>query len=597
MKNSDNDIPFVVIRNEMKWSEKSKLFFLRFFLRQNDKIQCFRSSGSLILIFLSLNLILFLNSCGIRKSIKHIPDVKQYSLDVPKVNKINDSTFSFNQNYLTKNKQQIWELYIQGNPLQLGYNNGALTQNLMQKQEEIFFSKIEGFVPSKFKQNLLRGFLKWYNRKMYLNVREDFQAEIYGMSQYSSDKYNFIAPKFLRSMYLHGAHDIGHAMQDLMMVGCTSLAVWNENTEDGDLLIGRNFDFYVGDDFAKNKVIEFVQPEEGIPYLSVTWAGMIGVVSGMNKEGITVTINAGKSKIPMAAKTPISLVTREILQYARTIDEAIAIAKKRKVFVSESILVGSANDKNAVIIEVSPDNFGVYKVENTSQVFCTNHFQSEAYKNDKRNQKHIAESHSEYRYEKLQELLAENKKLNPEKMAAILRDKSGLKGENIGFGNEKAINQLIAHHAVIFSPQKKLVWVSANPYQLGEFVCYDLNEIFSDKRLKSGVFAKSELNIAKDPFLDSPEFKNYEQYKMMSEEVEKGIEGDVLLTDDFLPHYQSLNPDFWLVYYHAGKYYYSQKEYAKAKTEFEKALTKEITTVPDRENVEKYLRKTVKKLK
>ncbi|WP_288459940.1 C45 family peptidase [uncultured Chryseobacterium sp.] len=551
----------------------------------------------MILIFLSLNLILFLNSCGIRKSIKHIPDVKQYSLDIPKVNKINDSTFSFNQNYLTKNKQQIWELYIQGNPLQLGYNNGALTKNLMQKQEEIFFSKIEGFVPSKFKQNLLRGFLKWYNRKMYLNVREDFQAEIYGMSQYSSDKYNFIAPKFLRSMYLHGAHDIGHAMQDLMMVGCTSLAVWSENTEDGDLLIGRNFDFYVGDDFAKNKVIEFVQPEEGIPYLSVTWAGMIGVVSGMNKEGITVTINAGKSKIPLTAKTPISLVTREILQYAATIDEAIAIAKKRKVFVSESILVGSANDKNAVIIEVSPDNFGVYEVENTSRVFCTNHFQSEAYKNDKRNQKHIAESHSEYRYEKLQELLAENKKLNPEKMAAILRDKSGLKGEKIGFGNEKAINQLLAHHAVIFSPQKKLVWVSANPYQLGEFVCYDLNEIFSDKRLKSGEFAKSELNIPKDPFLDSPEFKNYERYKMMSEEVEKGIEGDILLTDDFLSRYQSLNPDFWLVYYHAGKYYYSQKEYVKAKTEFEKALTKEITTVPDRKNVEKYLRKTERKLK
>lgn len=589
MKNKGKTNVQSVILNETKWNEESKRKKIDFSFRRNDK--------TLILIFLSLNLCLFLNSCGIRKSIKHIPDVKQYSLDVPKVNKINDSTFSFNQNYLTKNKQQIWELYIQGNPLQLGYNNGALTQNLMQKQEEIFFSKIEGFVPSKFKQNLLRGFLKWYNRKMYLNVREDFQAEIYGMSQYSSDQYNFIAPKFLRSMYLHGAHDIGRAMQDLMMVGCTSLAVWNENTEDGDLLIGRNFDFYVGDDFAKNKVIEFVQPEEGIPYLSVTWAGMIGVVSGMNKEGITVTINAGKSKIPMAAKTPISLVTREILQYARTIDEAIAIAKKRKVFVSESILVGSANDKNAVIIEVSPDNFGVYEVKNTSRVFCTNHFQSEAYKNDKRNQKHIAESHSEYRYEKLQELLAENKKLNPEKMATILRDKSGLKGEKIGYGNEKAINQLIAHHAVIFSPQKKLVWVSANPYQLGEFVCYDLNEIFSDKRLKNGEFAKSELNIPKDPFLDSPEFKNYEQYKMMSEEMEKGIEGDVLLTDDFLSRYQSLNPDFWLVYYHAGKYYYSQKEYAKAKTEFEKALTKEITTVPDRKNVEKYLRKTVKKLK
>lgn len=597
MKKRNNMQSFVIL-NGAKHNEESLIFWLRFFLRQNDKIRRLINDRAVILFFLSLILIVNLSSCGVRKSIKHAPDVSQYSLEVPKVNIINDSTFSFNQNYLTKNKQQLWELYIKGNPLQLGYNNGALTQHLMQKQEEIFFSKVEGFVPSKFKQKLLRGFLKWYNRKMYLNVREDFQAELYGLSQYSSDKYDFIAPKFRRAMYLHGAHDIGHAMQDLMVVGCTSLAVWNENTEDGDLLIGRNFDFYVGDEFAKNKLVEFIEPENGIPYLSVSWPGMIGVVSGMNKEGITMTINAGKSKIPLTAKTPISFVTREILQYATTIDEAIAIAKKRKVFVSESILVGSANDKNAVIIEVSPDNFGVYRVENSSKVFCTNHFQSEAYKNDKRNQKHIVESDSEYRYEKLQELLQENKKLNPEKMASILRDKSGLKGENIGYGNEKAINQLLAHHAVIFSPQKKLVWVSSNPYQLGEFVCYDLNEIFSDKRLKSGEFSKSNLNIAKDPFVDSREFKNYEKFKFAHSEIQNAIDSDdMILTDDFIPHYQSLNPDFWLVYYQSGKYYFKQKEYSKAKTEFEKALTKEITTLPDKENVEKYLKKTLRKLK
>lgn len=543
----------------------------------------------LLYLFFVLNVI----SCGVSKSIHHVPEISQYSLEIPKVEKVNDSTFSFKQNYLTKNKQQLWELYIHGNPLQLGYNNGALTQNLMQNQEAIFFSKVEGFVPSKFKQKLLNGFLKWYNRKMYLNVREDYQTEIYGLSQYSSDKYNFIAPKYLRSLYLHGAHDIGHAMQDLAMVGCSSLAVWNENTQDGDLLIGRNFDFYVGDDFAKNKLVEFVEPENGIPYMSVSWPGMIGVVSGMNKEGITVTINAGKSKIPMTAKTPISLVTREILQFAKNIEEAIAIAKKRKVFVSESILVGSANDRNAVIIEVSPDNFGVFKVENSSQLVCTNHFQSEAYKDDERNQKQIAESHSKYRYEKLQELVTENPKLNPEKMASILRDKSGLKGEKIGYGNEKALNQLLAHHAVIFSPEKRLVWVSSNPYQLGEFVCYDLNKIFSDERLKTGEFATSNLNITKDSFVDSQEFKNYEEFKKLSSQFDE----NKILSDKFINHYQALNPDFWLVYYQAGKYYFNQKDYQKAKVEFEKVLMKEITTVPDKKNVEKYLKKTLRKLK
>lgn len=540
----------------------------------------------------------FLTSCGISKSVNHIPDVKHYSLEIPDVNRINDSTFSYKQNYLTKNRQQLWELYIKGNPLQLGYNNGALTQNLMQKQEDIFFSKVEGFVPSKFRQRLLRGFLKWYNRKMYLNVREDYQAELYGLSQYSSDQYDFIAPKYLRSLYLHGAHDIGHAMQDLAMVGCSSLAVWNENTEDGDLLIGRNFDFYVGDDFARNKLVEFVQPEEGIPYMSVSWPGMLGVVSGMNKEGITVTINAGKSKIPWTAKTPISLVTREILQFAGNIEEAVAIAKKRKVFVSESILVGSAHDKNAVIIEVSPKNFGVYKVQNTSRVLCTNHFQSDTYKDDRRNQKHIKESHSEYRYEKLQELVQEEKKITPEKMASILRNTSGLHNKSIGYGNEKALNQLLAHHAVIFSPQKKLVWVSSNPYQLGEFVCYDLNEVFSGKPLSQSLQAKTGLNIARDPFADSEEFGYYEQSKMLGREISEASENkDILLSDDLIPYYQSMNPDFWLVYYQSGKYYYHKKEYPKAKIAFDKALTKEITTVPDRENVEKYLRKTLKKLK
>lgn len=548
-------------------------------------------------LFLYFLFCCILISCGVSKSVHHLPDVKQYSLEIPKVNRINDTTFSYKQNYLTKNKQQLWELYITGNPLQLGYNNGALTQNLMQKQEGIFFSKVEGFVPSKFRQKILRGFLKWYNRKMYLNVRKDYQAELYGLSQYSSDQYDFIAPKYLRNLYLHGAHDIGHAMQDLAMVGCSSLAVWNENTEDGDLLIGRNFDFYVGDDFAKNKLVEFVKPEDGIPYMSVSWPGMIGVVSGMNKEGITVTINAGKSKIPLTAKTPISLVTREILQYAKNIDEAIAIARKRKVFVSESILVGSAHDKKAIIIEVSPKNFGVYSVQNTSKVLCTNHFQSEAYKDDTRNQKHIEESHSEYRYEKLQELLQEEKKLTPEKIASILRNRSGLQGENIGYGNEKSLNQLLAHHGVIFSPQKKLVWVSSNPYQLGEFVCYDLNAIFSDNGLQHSDLSKSQLNIGKDPFVESQEFKNYEEYRVVNTKISDAIQNREFLTDNYIARYLSLNPDFWKGYYMAGKYYFYMKEYSKAKAEFERALTKEITTVPDRKDTEKFLKKTLKKLK
>ena len=210
-----------------------------------------------------------------------------------------------------------------------------------------------------------------------------------------------------------GHMTLGMRCNDLMLVGCTSFAAWDDKTDDGELLIARNFDFYAGDEFAENKIIAFMKPDKGYKFMSVTWGGIIGVVSGMNEKGLTVTINAGKSKIPLVAKTPISIVTREILQYASTIDEAIAIAKKREVFVSEAIMVGSAVDKKAVLIEVSPKKFGVHDVENSNQLICSNHFQSDAYKDDRRNQKTIEESHSEYRYQRMTELLSEEDKIIP----------------------------------------------------------------------------------------------------------------------------------------------------------------------------------------
>lgn len=544
-------------------------------------------------IFALALLIFFLNSCGVSKSINNRPDVSRYNSSIPKKVKINDSTFVAGNNFLVKNKQGQWELYVEGNPLQIGKITGNLTQELMQNQEAIFFNKVEEIVPSKTQQYLLQKFLAWYNRKMYQHIPEDYKAEIYGLSKYSSSNFSKIGNPYLRLLYLHGAHDIGHALKDLMLVGCSSFAVWGDKTMDNELLIARNFDFYAGDDFAKEKIIAFVNPSEGHKFMSVTWGGMIGVVSGMNDQGLTVTINAGKSEIPLIAKTPISIVTREILQYASTIDEAIAIAKKREVFVSEAIFVGSAKDKKAAIIEVSPDNFGVYEVDNTEKVICSNHFQSDAYKNDARNVKWIAESHSMYRFQRMEELISENKKLEVQDAVAILRNKNGLENKEIGFGNEKALNQLLAHHGIVFKPESLKVWVSSNPYQLGEFVEYDLKQVFNNRAGNPAHISVSNSagNISEDPFIHSKKYVNYQEYRILERNVEKAISQKKSISPKTILALQQKNPEFWKAYYLAGKYYFGKNYKAAARKAFETALTKEITTVPDRENIEKQLQK------
>lgn len=548
-------------------------------------------------IFL-LVLLLLVSSCGVKKSLEARPDISGIeTVDTTRI-KHSDTFFTLNNNLLRKNKQGLWELYIEGKPLERGIAAGSLSRELIKIQEDAFIGKVTELVPSESYLRFLSKVVAWYNRKLHLNVPEEYKTEIYGVSRYASNDYNDFAEPYVRMLYAHGAHDIGHALQDLMLVGCTSFAAWGDKTDDGKLLIGRNFDFYAGDDFSKEKLVTFMNPSEGYKFMTYGWAGMMGALSGMNETGLTVTINAGKSKIPLIAKTPISILTREILQYASTIEEAVAIARKREVFVSESIMIGSAKDKRAALIEVSPDNFGVYNVPNSNQLICSNHFQSDSYKEDKRNQKAIEESHSFYRYQRMTELLSENDKLNPQKAVAILRNREGLKDKLIGYGNEKALNQMLAHHGIVFQPEERKVWVSTNPYQMGEFVAYDLDEVFERiaTQKEDVVIAAEEMNVPEDPFIHTKTYENYEAFRILSRKIESATENEIAISDDELTTFQNLNTNYWATYYVLGEYYYTHKKYKKALIAFKQALKREVTTVPDVKNIQKYIRKCERKI-
>ncbi len=538
---------------------------------------------------LAFILVLFSTSC---KSAKDLPNIEKYNSNVGNRIEVEKEFYTLGSNKLRKNKQGLWELYIEGDPLERGLANGKLTKELIFKQEKAFTNKIGDIVSSKFYLSILKLFVSYFNRQLYLNVDNEYKAEIYGISRFASDDFNNIAPKYTRMLNYHAAHDIGHALQDLALVGCTSFAAWGNMTDDGELIIGRNFDFYAGDEFSEEKIIAFVNPQKGQKFMMVTWAGMIGVVSGMNKKGLTITINAGSSDIPGKATTPISILAREILQYATTIEEAVKIAKSRKVFVSESILVGSAADKKAMLIEVSPNNIDFYEVNNTNYLICSNHFQSNAYANDENNLKRIEESHSQYRFEKMTELLETPSKLTPQKAVDILRNKEGLNNVKIGYGNEKAINQLLAHHGIVFKPESLQVWVSSNPYQLGEFVAYDLNTVFDEfKTLKENKpITKTEMNIAKDPFLLSNDYKNYEEYRIVKKEIELKTKQKERINKEILDHFETLNPNYWETYYTLGEYFFNKKYYTRAKILFEKALTKEVTTIPDIKNIKEKIK-------
>jgi len=127
--------------------------------------------------------------------------------------------YSIGKNSLYKNKYGIWELYVEGDALERGVIGGSLTRELMHKQETAFMNKIYELVPGNTNRNFLKKTVAWFNRKMYLHVPEEYQKEIYGTSLFGLEKYDDFAPAYIRMLYFHGAHDIGHALQDFMLVG------------------------------------------------------------------------------------------------------------------------------------------------------------------------------------------------------------------------------------------------------------------------------------------------------------------------------------------------------------------------------------------
>ncbi len=555
------------------------------------------------ILFIFFVVVILLSLCAIGSLYNFLtidpPEHAAIDTAAMKVEKKGDSLWLCGNSWLHHSNTGLYEMYTEGEAYQRGVVTGKLSKALVYKQEKAFVEQIHKMVPSDSYLRFLRLLLAVFNRNIDTYIKPEYLQEISGVSQSASDDFNEIGSKFQRILNYHAAHDIGHMLQNYNLVGCTSFAAWGDKSADSGLIIGRNFDFYVGDEFAEDKIVSFVKPDSGYRFMMITWGGMSGVVSGMNTEGLTVTINASKSYVPVHIATPISLVARHILQYARNISEAQKIAASYTTFVSESLLIGSASDRQACIIEKSPYKSD-FVTADSNYLVCTNHYQGKAFQNDEQNLTQQTNTPTAYRYQRTSQLLHQKFPLDEHASVSILRDIFGLNGEKLGYTNEMAVNQYIAHHSIIFKPEKLQVWVSTSPYQLGEFVCYDLNQVFSGAQspLKSKEIYENGLSLHPDWNLVREYYRCVPIYKQIRERLLNYIHYKNTGFDEaLLTGFIQSNPDYFQVYSLAGEYYLLQKNYNKALSYFNLALKKQIPFVSEKQTIESRIEFCNKELK
>lgn len=450
----------------------------------------------------------------------------------------------------------ILQMYLTGDPFTLGYANAMLTQEYLKEQEASLMALIRSYISADWKLWLMKKYIAWRNRDLPKYVRADHQMEIYGLARGYEDPFPEIAPLYHRLLNYHAAHDISHAVMDHPLVGCTSFAAWGKHTANGHLLVGRNFDFQAGECFDKNKIVLRVDPDRGIGFVSVSWPGMIGVVSGMNDRRIAVTINAGSSKDKRAIGTPVSLVIRQVLQYAGSLDEAVAIIRASEVFVADSYLVADGKTGRAVVVEKTPLRCSVRETA-ANYIICANHFLSGELAGDPENTAYMAEGTSVVRHKRAEVLVREAEgKLTPQIAAAILRDRHVPGLDEPVLGHPAAINSLIASHSVVIDATAGVIWVSQHPHQLGAFVPFSLEQFDSS--------ATGEC-IPPDPLLRKGVFTRYRKASDLLAEADKlADEGDSEAADAKYGEVIALNPSLYLPYLAAGKAAFQAEQYGKA---------------------------------
>jgi hypothetical protein len=137
---------------------------------------------------------------------------------------------------------------------------------------------------------------------------------------------------------------------------CSGFAIMNSATKDGTLYHGRVLDYAIDWELQDHAVVIVAEPEGGIPFVNVTYAGFIGSVTGMNAKSVSVGEMGGRG-LGHWAGVPMALLVREVLERGSDLDQAIAIFRDTPRTCQYFYVVADGKTNRAVGMEASWDKF------------------------------------------------------------------------------------------------------------------------------------------------------------------------------------------------------------------------------------------------
>lgn len=253
---------------------------------------------------------------------------------------------------------------------------------------------------------------------------------------------------------------MANAAVDLGLVygGCSAAAAWGGGTAGGDMVVGRNLDESSLKDLAHLQSLNFYAPREGLKFATVNYPALVGVMHGMNENGLVIAMDFSKAVREELSidGLPFAVMLRRALQYGRDLDEAVKLIREAPRTVGLNILVADARQRQAAVVEVSAHRMAVRRGDEF--IYQANRFKTE-YMSRYQTGGWLGSAFREARFEKLLEALWGQ--IDVGQMVEIMRDKND-PGAAGGAGLLPGIHNAGTIASMVFNPTRLEVWTSAS---------------------------------------------------------------------------------------------------------------------------------------
>lgn len=199
-------------------------------------------------------------------------------------------------------------VHLKGSAYEIGYQHGYLLKNEIAENVNRFLKPISSTSHSK-PPAVVSYFLKALPQ-VIPHIPHTLMEEMRGLADGSEQPFDTV---LLLNLFPEMFH-------------CSAVTVKGDASLNRELFHVRVLDYAQGNGIQNTAVITAVEPDDGIPFINITYAGFVGSVTGMNLEKIAIGEIGGKGYGHWNGM-PMAFLLRTILQHTSTLDEIKEILK------------------------------------------------------------------------------------------------------------------------------------------------------------------------------------------------------------------------------------------------------------------------------